>query len=98
MALLAGCRPVAVGNEDGRLRLDDVTARDTERALGFEYDKYMCPITDGDLDMTKIVEFLRKAGYDRDLCIEDESLGKYDVATRREHVKAAITLLRRVAA
>ena len=69
--------------------------RETQRALGFEYGKYMCPIPEGDLDMKKIVGFLKKAGYRNDLCIEDESLGKFDVPTRRENVKAAIELLRK---
>ncbi len=69
--------------------------RETRRALGYEYAKYNCPIPDGDLDMGKIVGFLKKAGYERDLCIEDESLGKYDIPTQRNNVKAAIATLRR---
>lgn len=68
--------------------------RETQRALGYEYGKYVCPIPDGDLDMRRIVGILKKAGYQRDLCIEDESLGKFDVATRRAHIKAAIATLR----
>lgn len=68
--------------------------RETQRALGYEYGKYVCPIPDGDLDMRRIVGILKKAGYKRDLCIEDESLGKFDIPTRREHIKAAIATLR----
>lgn len=71
--------------------------RETQRAVGFEYSKYMCPIPDGDLDMGKIAGYLKKAGYRNDLCIEDESLSKFDVPARRENVKAAIALLRKVA-
>ncbi len=51
--------------------------RNVEREMGWEYGKYVCPIPDGDIDHTKVVGFLKKAGYDRDLCIEDESLGKF---------------------
>ena len=69
--------------------------RDTQRPIGFEYSKYVCPIPEGDLDMAKIASILKKGGYRYDLCIEDESLGKFDVPTRREHVKAAIAGLRR---
>ena len=68
--------------------------RDTQRSIGYEYGKYVCPIPDGDLDMRRIVGLLKRAGYRNDLYIEDESLGKYDIAARRENVKAAIALLR----
>ncbi|HLJ56734.1 MAG TPA: TIM barrel protein [Chthonomonadaceae bacterium] len=68
--------------------------REQQRAVGYEYAKYECPIPDGDLDITRIVGYLKKAGYRNDLCIEDESLGKYDIPARRENVKAAIRLLR----
>jgi len=69
--------------------------REKQRAVGFEYAKYDCPIPEGDLDMVKIVGFLKRAGYKNDLCIEDESLSKYDVPTRQANVKAAIATLRK---
>jgi sugar phosphate isomerase/epimerase len=69
--------------------------RDTQRAVGYEYGKYVCPIPEGDLDIPRIVGYLKRAGYRHDLCIEDESLGKFDVPTRQEHVKAAVALLRK---
>ena len=47
--------------------------------------KYVCPIPEGDLDMAKIVGLLKKGGYRNDLCIEDESLGKFDIPTRQQH-------------
>ncbi len=68
--------------------------RDKQRPLGYEYGKYVCPIAEGDLDMKLIVGFLKKARYSHDLCIEDESLGKYEIPVRRQHVKDAINLLR----
>jgi sugar phosphate isomerase/epimerase len=67
--------------------------RETKRSLGYEYGKYVCPIPDGDIDLAKVVGFLKRAGYKRDLCIEDESLGKFDEPVRRAHVKAAIAAL-----
>jgi sugar phosphate isomerase/epimerase len=68
--------------------------REQQRALGYEYGKYNCPIPEGDLDMNRIVGYLKKAAYKNDLCIEDESLGKFDVPTRQQHVKAAVAHLK----
>ena len=45
--------------------------------------------------MKRIVGYLKKAGYKHDLCIEDESLGKYELGVRRQNVKDAITVLRK---
>jgi sugar phosphate isomerase/epimerase len=67
--------------------------RNTRRQPGFEYGRYVCPIPEGDLDIRKIAGFLRDAGYHNDLCIEDESLGKFDQATRRTHIREAVTFL-----
>ena len=71
-----------------------VEMRDKQRPLGYEYDKYVCPIAEGDLDMKLIVGFLKKAKYSNDLCIEDESLGHYPMEVRRQNVKNAINLLK----
>jgi sugar phosphate isomerase/epimerase len=67
--------------------------RETQRTLGYEYDKYVCPIPDGDVDHARVVGLLHAAGYDRDLCIEDESLGKFDEAGRRANLRAAADYL-----
>jgi sugar phosphate isomerase/epimerase len=61
-----------------------------QREMGFEYGKYVCPIPEGDIDHAKVVGFLKAAGYDRDLCIEDESLGKFDQEHRRVNIQAAV--------
>ena len=50
--------------------------RETQREIGYEYGKYVSPIHQGDIDHTRYFAALR-SGYDRDLCLEDESLGKY---------------------
>jgi len=68
--------------------------RETQRKVGFEYGKYNCPIPDGDLDMRRIAGILKRARYKNDLCIEDESLGKYDIPMRRQNVKNTIAFLR----
>ncbi|HNR29741.1 MAG TPA: TIM barrel protein [Candidatus Hydrogenedentes bacterium] len=50
--------------------------RETVREAGWEYGKYVCPLDEGDIDHERVVGMLRDAGYEGDLCIEDESLGK----------------------
>ena len=47
--------------------------RDIKREPGWEYDKRACLIRDGDIDHQRVAALLKKAGYKRDLCIEDES-------------------------
>jgi hypothetical protein len=64
-----------------------------QRQMGYEYGKYVCPIPEGDIDHAKVVGLLKAAGYDRDLCIEDESLGKFDQEARRANIQAAVTHL-----
>ena len=57
--------------------------REIERAMGWEYGKYVSTLYDGDIDHRRVVEILEAAGYYRDLCLEDESLGKYTPEQRR---------------
>lgn len=71
--------------------------RERQRPIGYEYGKFVCPIPDGDIDHAVVVDILRQGGYDGDLCIEDESLGKFAVEERRqilkrdaEHLKALV--------
>jgi len=58
--------------------------RNVQREMGFEYGKYVAPLYEGDIDHRRVAQILKKAGYDGDLCIEDESLGHYTEAERRE--------------
>ena len=53
----------------------DVAAR--RRETGHAYDQYCCPAHEGNLDVSRVVRSLLGAGYDRDLCVEDESLFKH---------------------
>jgi sugar phosphate isomerase/epimerase len=56
--------------------------REKKRPMGWGYEKYCCPVDEGDIDFRRVVAILRKSGYANDLCIEDESLGKYPAAER----------------
>jgi sugar phosphate isomerase/epimerase len=51
--------------------------REVMREAGWEYDTYVCPIDEGDIDHGKVLAMLAAAGYRGDVCLEDESLGHY---------------------
>jgi sugar phosphate isomerase/epimerase len=63
------------------------------RSIGQDYGKYCCALDEGNLDLKRVVGILRTCGYDRDLCIENESLGKHPpeakLAVLRRDVRAA---------
>jgi len=71
--------------------------QNVQREIGWEYGKYNCPIYEGDLDFKRIVEILRKANYRGDLCIEDESLGKYPPNEQADILRKEIALLKGLA-
>lgn len=50
--------------------------REITREAGWEYGQYMAPLDEGDINITRVVKILREAGYQGDICIEDESLSK----------------------
>lgn len=68
--------------------------REVERATGYEYGRYVCPIHLGDIDHNRYVATLRQAGYNRGLCLEDESLDKYPPEERKANLRAAANALR----
>jgi sugar phosphate isomerase/epimerase len=57
--------------------------REVTREAGWEYGRFVCPLDEGDIDHGKVVRMLAEAGYDGDLCIEDESLGHYPSGPER---------------
>ena len=61
--------------------------RDIRREMGWEYGKYASSLREGDIDMRWLVTTLAKAGYKGDLCIEDESLGRYEPEQRKAILK-----------
>lgn len=58
------------------------------RPMGWEYEKYVSPLADGDIDHGRVVSILKAAGYAGPLTIEDESLGQYPVEGRLALLKA----------
>jgi sugar phosphate isomerase/epimerase len=58
----------------------DIAAR--ERETGYEYGRYCIAVDEGNIDMARVIGMLRDAGYKRTLCIENESLGRYEFAER----------------
>jgi sugar phosphate isomerase/epimerase len=70
-----------------------VELREIQREIGYEYGKYACPIPAGDIDHAKYVNQLRAVGYKRDLCIEDESLGRYTPSERQDILRKTVQYL-----
>jgi sugar phosphate isomerase/epimerase len=70
--------------------------RDKQRAVGWKYGEYNCPVYEGDIDFRKVVAILRKADYSNDLCIEDESLGKAPQEKRADVLKKEAEFLRKL--
>jgi len=71
--------------------------KNIRREMDWEYSKHCCPIYDGDIDFKRVVAILRKANYHGDLCVEDESLGKFPETERGEVLKKEIAMLKRLA-
>lgn len=71
--------------------------KDVKREMGWGYEKYNCPVHIGDIDFQRLTDLLRKADYRGDLCVEDESLGKYPESGRAEIVKQEIAFLKKFA-
>ncbi len=68
--------------------------RETQREMGYEYGKYVSPIHEGDIDHARYIQILHTAGYDRDICLEDESFGKYTLEQRQANLRAAADFFR----
>jgi sugar phosphate isomerase/epimerase len=69
--------------------------RESSRPTGYEYERYVAPLYEGDLDIPHMVRTLRAAGYTHPLCIENEALFKYPPEERQEVVRREVALLRR---
>lgn len=52
--------------------------RDIQREVGWGYGEHCSSLREGDLDLREIVKSFKQAGYIDDLCIENESLGRYN--------------------
>ena len=67
--------------------------KDVEREMGWGYMEYCCPLQDGDIDIKGYVEALREAGYKDDLCIEDESLGRFTKEVGKQNLRRQVEFL-----
>jgi sugar phosphate isomerase/epimerase len=70
--------------------------REKQRLMGWEYKQYSCPIDEGDIDFRRVLKILRGAGYTGDLCIEDESLGKFPAEERGKVLAREIRYLKEI--
>ena len=68
--------------------------RNVRREMGWGYERYNCPIYEGDIDYKRALGILRQAGYHGDLCVEDEALGKFPENQRAEVIRREIALLK----
>jgi len=66
----------------------------TRRAPGHEYARRAAPLDEGNIEMPRVVRILRAAGYDRDLCVEDESLGQFPPEERANVLRRDVQTLR----
>jgi sugar phosphate isomerase/epimerase len=64
------------------------------RPVGHEYGKHCCPLDEGNLELKKVVALLRTGGYTRDLCIENEALGKFPAEQRADIIRRDVKALR----
>ena len=64
------------------------------RPIGLDYGKYCSALDEGNLDLRRVVSLLRTGGYDRSLCIENESLGKFKEEERPQILKRDAKILR----
>ncbi|MDZ4857632.1 MAG: TIM barrel protein [Candidatus Hydrogenedentes bacterium] len=57
--------------------------REIVREIGWEYGTYMSPLDEGDIDHGLVLRMLAGAGYRGDVCIENESLGRFAPGAER---------------
>ncbi|HPP59573.1 MAG TPA: sugar phosphate isomerase/epimerase family protein [Candidatus Hydrogenedens sp.] len=62
------------------------TAQEIYREVGWEYDTYVCPIFQGDINIESVLIELKNADYNNVLCIEDESLHHYSDPEKKKEI------------
>jgi len=65
------------------------------RKPGEDWPKSAATLYEGDVDHKRLINILRKAGYDRDITVEDESLGPFPLERRVEIIRKDIEYLKR---
>jgi sugar phosphate isomerase/epimerase len=72
--------------------------RETRRETGLRYGELCCALDEGNIDFKRVVGFLKDAGYQGTLCIENESLPRYSVEEQKDIIRRDAALLRAVQA
>ena len=72
--------------------------KNKQRPPGWDYVKYAEPVRTGDIDFARILAIYAKAGYVGDVCIEDDSLGKLDPATKKKVIADDVVVLKEIIA
>jgi sugar phosphate isomerase/epimerase len=57
--------------------------REIDREVGWGYESYASPLREGDINLPWVARTLKEAGYTGTLCIEDESLGRFDAEKQK---------------
>lgn len=70
--------------------------REQQREIGFKYGQYSAPLAEGDIDFRRAFGILRKGGYDGDVTIEDESIGRLPTEERHGVLRRDADHLREV--
>lgn len=70
--------------------------REKQRPMGWEYAKYHSPINKGDIDFRRVLAILKAAGYQNDLCIENEGLGNLSAEQAIATVQKEVAYLREI--
>ncbi len=70
--------------------------REKQRRPGIDFPQVAVPLYEGDIDLKRVVQVLRKAGYAGDLTIEDESLGKYGREERKTVLKKDVEFIKKL--
>ena len=68
----------------------------TTRPIGWEYEKNSVPVPEGDLNFERILGWLKNAGFQGYIGIEDDSLGHYPKEQRAEILRHDIEYVERI--
>jgi sugar phosphate isomerase/epimerase len=70
--------------------------REQQREIGYKYGQYCAPLSEGDIDFRRAFGILRRGGYDGDVTIEDESIGRLPAEERHGVLRRDADHLREV--
>jgi sugar phosphate isomerase/epimerase len=70
--------------------------RETRREIGYRYGEFASPLDEGDIDLGRAIAIFRAAGFNGDLTIENEALGRYPAAERAALLRRDVNHLKRL--